>query len=71
MTALTVSCLSKIQIVFTFLVPADPGSPRQRAVKWLRVRVYILYGLSLVVVSRRHTMYTSYTHIDATVNCYM
>jgi len=30
---LTVSCFSKIQIGFTFLVPAHPGSPRQRAVK--------------------------------------
>jgi len=30
---LTVSCLSKIQNGFTFLVPADLGSPRQRAVK--------------------------------------
>jgi len=29
---LTVSCFSKIQIGFTFLVPAHPGSPRQRAV---------------------------------------
>ena len=30
---LTVSCLSsKIQIGFTFLVPAHPGSPGQRAV---------------------------------------
>jgi len=26
---LTVSCFSKIQIGFTFLVPAQPGSPRQ------------------------------------------
>jgi len=26
---LTVSCFSKIQIGFTFLVPADPGSPGQ------------------------------------------
>ena len=31
---LTVSCSSKIQIGFTFLVPAHPGSPGQRAVKW-------------------------------------
>ena len=31
---LTVSCCSKIQIGFTFLVPAHPGSHRQRAVKW-------------------------------------
>jgi len=30
---LTVSCFSKIQIGFTFLVPADPGSPGQRADK--------------------------------------
>ena len=30
---LTVSCSSKIQIGFTFLVPGHPGSPGQRAVK--------------------------------------
>jgi len=30
---LTVSCFSKIQTGFTFLVPADPGSPGKRAVK--------------------------------------
>ena len=30
---LTVSCFSKIQNGFTFLVPAHPGSPGQRAVK--------------------------------------
>ena len=30
---LTVSCFSKIQIDFAFLVPAHPGSPGQRAVK--------------------------------------
>jgi len=30
---LTVSCFSKIQIGFTFLVPAHPGSPTERAVK--------------------------------------
>jgi len=33
---LIVSCYSKIQIGFTFLVPADSGSPGQRAVKWVR-----------------------------------
>ena len=32
---LTVSCFSKIQIGFTFLVLAYPDSPRQRAVKWM------------------------------------
>ena len=30
---LTVSCFSKIQIGFTFLVPAHLGSPEKRAVK--------------------------------------
>ena len=30
---LAVSCFSKIQIGLTFLVPAHPGGPRQRAVK--------------------------------------
>jgi len=30
---LPVSCFSKIQIGFTFLVPAHPGSPGKRAVK--------------------------------------
>jgi len=30
---LNVSCFSKIQIGFTFLVPAHPVSPGQRAVK--------------------------------------
>ena len=42
---LTVSCFSKIQIGFTFLVPAHPGSPRQRAVK--RVCVCMLFMLCL------------------------
>ena len=30
---LAVSCFSKIQIGFTFLVPAHPGSPGKRAAK--------------------------------------
>jgi len=34
---LTVSCFSKIQIGFTFLVPAHLGSPRQRAVECVYV----------------------------------
>ena len=36
---LTVSCFSKIQIGFTFLVPAHLGSPRKRAVKGVCVCV--------------------------------
>ena len=38
---LTVSCFSKIQIGFTFLVPAHPGSPGKRAVKWVCVCVCV------------------------------
>jgi len=38
---LTVSCFRKIQICFTFLVPAHPGSPGQRAVKWVCVRMLL------------------------------
>ena len=43
---LTVSCFSKIQIGFTFLVLAHPGSPRQRAVKRVckRVCTFYLFG---------------------------
>ena len=39
---LTVSCFSKIQTGFTFLVPAHLGSPRKRAVK--RVCVCVLHN---------------------------
>ena len=35
---LTVSCFSKIQIGFTFLVPAQLGIPGKRAIKRVRVR---------------------------------
>ena len=34
---LAVSYYSKIQIGFTLLVPAHPGSPGKRAVKWVCV----------------------------------
>ena len=37
---LAVSCFSKIQIGFTFLVPAHPGNPGQRAVKRVCVCVF-------------------------------
>ena len=40
---LTVSCFSKIQIGFTFLVPAHPGSPGQGAVKRLCVCACVLF----------------------------
>jgi len=48
---LTVSCFSKIHIGFTFLVPAHPGSPGQRAIKWACVRAcvcwYMVYSVQL------------------------
>jgi len=46
---LAVSCYSKIQIGFTFLVPAHPGSPRQRAVKRVCVCVCVMMITFLVV----------------------
>ena len=52
---LTVSCSSKIQIGFTFLVPAHLGSPGKRAVKRVRVCVYEVQ----FVVDASATMYKS------------
>ena len=47
----TVSCFSEIQIGFTFLVPAHPGGPRQRAVKrvCVCVRVCVHVGRYVLV----------------------
>ena len=39
---LNVSCCSKIQIGVTFLVPAHPGSPGKRAIKWVCGSQYFL-----------------------------
>ena len=51
---LTVSCFSKIQIGFTFLVPADPGSPGKMAVKRVYVRtntcfICVLWALGVTI----------------------
>ena len=63
---LTVSCFSKIQIGFTFLVPTHPCSPGQRAVKrvcvcaclraCMRVSLVTLmfYYMSVVCQSSQH-----------------
>ena len=49
---LTVSCSSKIQIGFTFLVLAHPGSPGQRAVKRVCVCVCVVNrGLHAQVIA--------------------
>ena len=52
---LTVSCFSKIQIGFTFLVPAHPGRPGKRATK--RVCVCVLLHLQNTATSKyyKHT----------------
>jgi len=49
---LTVSCFSKIQIGFAFLVLAHPGSPRKRAVKL--VFPVVLNGLSIRKCAENH-----------------
>ena len=38
---LIVSCFSKVQVGFTFLVPAHPGSPGKKAVKRVFVCVCV------------------------------
>ena len=45
--SLTVSCFSKIQIGFTFLVPADLGSPGKRAIKRVCVCVCLLTYITI------------------------
>ena len=49
---LTVSCFSKIQIGFTLLVPAHPGSPGKRVVKQVCVCVCV-FGLLVFLPSVR------------------
>ena len=46
---LTVSCFSKIQIGFTFLVLAHPGSPGRRAVKQVCACVCVTYLLTYLL----------------------
>jgi len=53
---LTVSCFSKIHIGFTFLVPAHPGSPGQRAVKRLCV---FTHQNCFIFCTQVHTIHTS------------
>ena len=46
---LTVYCFSNIQTGFTFLVPAHPGSPGQRAIKRECVQVFKIWYKQLKV----------------------
>jgi len=56
---LTVSCFSKIQIGFTFLVPAYPGrgSPGKKAIKWVCVcvRVCVYTGQPVITGTQLRT----------------
>ena len=49
---LTVCCFSKIQIGFTFLVPAYPGSPIKWAIKRLYVVFYLVFRPGSRILSR-------------------
>jgi len=53
---LTVSCFSKIEIGFTFLVPAHLGSPGQRAVKWVCVCVCLSVASGCSSKTAKHRM---------------
>jgi len=64
---LTVSCFSKIQIGFTFLVPAHPGGPRQRAVK--RVCVCVCACVLPVSLSYQLSMCTAIDITGAIGRC--
>ena len=58
---LTVSCFSKIQIGFTFLVLAHPGSHGQRAIKW--VCVCVLSCMLIWYLSISHHLPLSFTPV--------
>ena len=49
---LTVSCFSKIQLGFTFLVPAHPGSPGKGAVKLVCVYVNQAALVHLILINK-------------------
>ena len=57
---LTVSASVKSRLVFTFLVPAHPGSPGQRAVKRVCVCVCKLYDLQVMIAYRGHRLDRSF-----------
>ena len=51
----TVSCSSKIQIGFTFLVLAHPGSPGKRAVKRVCVCMCVFDGRRFCILKFRYS----------------
>jgi len=69
---LTVSCFSKIQIGFTFLVPAHLGSPGQRAVKSVCVCSALFCRATSAVctlTSRQHPTCSLHRELESTTVC--
>ena len=63
---LAVSCFSKIHIGFTFLVPAHPGSPGQRAVKWVGACVCVCVTATSIMLSYLLSVPCLYDSADKT-----
>jgi len=62
---LTVSCFSKIQISFTYLVPAHPAGPGKRSVKHVRMMssVHVVWFVSVTKVqSGVHGSWSQISH---------
>jgi len=66
---LTVSCFSTIQIGFTFLVPAYPGSRGKRAIKrvCVSVCVYVLYLCNAYFFTFEHLFFIIVTTTTTTL----
>ena len=62
---LTVSCFSKIQIGFTFLVPAHPGSLGQSAIKRVCVRVCVCVCLSTCCQTNKTMLHVTHRRTGA------
>jgi len=54
----TVSCFSKIQIGFTFLVPAHPGSPGKRTIKRVFIDQLFLSSCVYVAYTATHPVHS-------------
>jgi len=66
----TVSCFSKIQIGFTFLVPAHPDSPGQRTVKRLCVCVCVcVTRLEVMITVCKSCLVLQILHADTVQVC--
>ena len=65
---LTISCFNKIQIGFTFLVPAHLGNPGKRAIK--RVCVCCIYSVPFLTISARISQNFKRSHdLNALLYC--